>query len=337
MSYCIICRAQLREGVNFCPACGAKVQQQPSAQPQQPQPAPQPSTQLPSEQQPDKPPPQQQTAPVPPPQQPYQQQNVGNYPKKSYGKILGAIIGVVIILIILLVVFFVLLGDSSSGSSESFVGTWIVESIITDGNTKSDGSSEIILNSDGSAYIKSGSSTHSGTWEVKNNKFFLLYSTEDSESPFTQGLDFTFENNNRKVTLSYSVIVDGESHSMTIILNKKSSNGNEGGNGNLDSRFIGTWEVVQLIEDESSTSVNWDWTFTFNSDGNVYEDNDGITDQSTWSATNNQICGELFYMSDTDCYNFQFTQNDDTLSLDTTYYEDWDNQYHTYTLVLTKS
>jgi len=115
-------------------------------------------------------------------------------------------------------------------------------------------------------------------------------------------------------------------------------NGGDGGNGGtVDSRFIGTWEVVQLIEDDDSTSVTWDWTFSFTTDGSVQEINDDIVDQSTWGVSNNQICGEVFYMSDTNCYDFQFTQNDNTLSLTTTYYDSWDGMTHTYTLVLTKT
>jgi len=118
-------------------------------------------------------------------------------------------------------------------------------------------------------------------------------------------------------------------------------NGGDGGNGGnggtVDSRFIGTWKVVQLIEDDDSTSVTWDWTFSFTTDGSVQEINDDIVDQSTWGVSNNQICGEVFYMSDTNCYDFQFTQNDNTLSLTTTYYDSWDGMTHTYTLVLTKT
>ena len=115
------------------------------------------------------------------------------------------------------------------------------------------------------------------------------------------------------------------------------NDGNGGNGGTVDSRFIGTWNVVQLIEDEDSTSVTWDWTFSFSSDGSVQENNDGIIEQSTWEVRNNQICGEVFYMSDTDCYGFHFTQNDNTLTLDTTYYDSSDGGTHTYTLVLTKT
>ncbi len=226
MSYCSICGAQLREGVNFCPACGSKVQQQPVQQPQPPQPVPQQPSQVPSMQQPAQIQPQQQTSAIPPYQQPYQQQqNVAYYPKKSYGKIIGAVITVVIILILLLVVFFVLLGN---------------------GNDDDDSSS--------------GS----------------------------------------------------------------------------DQRFIGTWKAVQLIEDGSSTYVTWDWTFTFNSDGTAISDNDGIVDQGTWEIKNNQICGETTYLSDNNCADFQFTQNDNTLTLTQSYYDDWDQSTHTYIVVLTK-
>lgn len=341
MSYCIICGAQLREGVNFCPSCGSKVQQQQVPRPQQPQSAPQQPTEVPPEQQSIQPPPQQQTAPMPPPQQPYQQQNVNYYPKKSYGKMLGAIIGVVIILIILLVVFFVLSGDDGNSKSDieqKFIGIW--ETVYTDDSgSKSSSDYKVKFKEDNTfeAWSTTSGATNKGSWELKDGKISLPVNY-DEETWF----EYTFSNEDKTLTLYYS---EGEKDPDTgdilyleMRLNKIINGDDDSdGNGNLDSRFIGTWEVVQLIEDESSISVKWDWTFTFNSDGNVYENNDVINDQSTWSATSNQVCGEIFYNSDNDCYNFQFTQNDNTLTFDSTYYDDWDNQYHTYTLVLTKS
>lgn len=198
VKFCPKCGTEAKKGSNFCLGCGAQLQADAAAQPVQ---TPPPAVQPVQPQQPIPPPvaPQQGYAPMP--------------PQKSNMKLIGVIIAVVAIVVVLVVVL-LLFGGGSAGD---FVGTWSLDSYVEDGESSTPSDSTITFLSDGT--YTASSVTGSGTWGIRNNKVYIISPTGGGPLDDVD-LDFSFDNNNNRLTISYSGTIDGESLSMTMVLTR---------------------------------------------------------------------------------------------------------------------
>jgi len=194
--YCPSCGTEVKEGFKFCLSCGAQLQAQVTQTPPPPAAAP-------------APPPQQ---PTPPPIMP-QQSYTPIQPKKTNTKlIVGIIVAIVAVVVVLLVVFLFLGGGSSSAD---LVGTWTAQSVVMDGDSQEVSSGSYITLQSGGTYVSSGDS---GTWEVRNNKLYIVSSSGNDQFN-NLGLDYQISNN--RLTLSYSGIDNyGDYHTMSMVFTK---------------------------------------------------------------------------------------------------------------------
>lgn len=186
MSYCPICGSELREDVEFCSNCGAKIIKE----------------------------------------QKYQinnQQNLNNHsstqypqqyfpikPKQSYKKIIGVLI-VIIISIILIFTSFLLL---FTNERDKFIGKWYIESYIADANNINPGTISIFFNGDGSYSLENES--ESGTWKLEDGKLCI----KSIRGTNYTCLKYKFSNNDEKLTLTSSSTIDYETHTFKMVLIK---------------------------------------------------------------------------------------------------------------------
>ncbi len=310
--YCSNCGAQTDKSDKFCLNCGANLQTfQPTPPTRQTTAQTQPSEFKTSQ------------------QQPMSQQSYGQtpgyippQPKKSYAKIIGALIGFIAIVIILIILFlFVFKGTSDEAAGDQLIGTWEVTSMKMDNLESPIGNMDISFNSDGSYSSVTSGITSIGNWEIKDNKLYITTSESDSSSFGNIGLDYSFSGSNT-VTLFYSGLIPGEndqSHTIQIVLVKKgSSNGNQNNNqsGNEETlKFIGTWNY--------NDSILGNVVIYINSDHSLVTDYYGIPYEfGTWSFNNGDIClttdVDIFETGSeetTQCFSYTFTNEDKTLTL----------------------
>lgn len=337
VKFCKMCGTPLQEGVKFCPKCGATIGQaafqQPPVQPQQPMYQPQTNTY------------QQPMAP----QQPYygQTQSYVPMPKKSNKKIFAAIIAVIIIVVLIIAIFFVfVIGNNKNDSSDEskIIGTWEIDSIyeMSDLYGKKDmpipSGFKMIFKSNGDLTISPvGSPTLEGTWELKNGKLCIM--SKDYGAPANCS-DYSLSPDGSSLTIttpSTEETWDGQIYSVTsytVLKKVTSSNGDDADdeedndvNDYTIEDILGSWEMA---EDPSSGS-SYDQIWTFYSNGSMkmdyiytYSVYDGTNETSTYTTwanyelKNNQLCLNYTEYSFETCYDFEITNNGNTLT--TTYY-----------------
>lgn len=301
--YCPRCGAQTEETDRFCRICGNSIQFEHPTQ----------------------------TGPIAYQQQPdsnqiYSQESKYIQPqqKKSYSKIIGALIGVIAIIIIIVILFLFVF----NGVSDQFTGTWQISSMKMDGIETPIGSASITFNSDGTLISDSSGFTSMGTWEVKNNKLYIS-STDSNPSSFDNiGFDYSFSESNRLI-LSYTGIIPNEddlTHSIQIILvldgtYNDSQNGNQNGNEDT-SKFIGTWNYEYPGYGNLNIIVKSDYTLEIEYSGFIYG-------AGSWSLNNEEICltttEDIFETGSaetTQCFDYSFSNADNTLTLTATGIED---------------
>jgi hypothetical protein len=185
-NFCPSCGAKVEEGYKFCLSCGAQLQN-----------ADTPPSNMPKDQEP----------PVTQPQQPMQAGITPAMQPKKSNKILFISIIAIIVIVIIAVVIFMLLGGGVIDSR--FVGEWEqydIEFMTMDWNFKNDGSLEIM-------------GMDLATWSVKGNRLCISYDDLWGEYIPEGSLDevcynFEFSDGGNTLTLSLD-------ESEYIVLTKK--------------------------------------------------------------------------------------------------------------------
>jgi len=307
VKYCPYCGAQSDETDKFCLRCGNNLQILQSTQfTQQTTTKVQPTGQV--------------TSPQPtvslqtygPPQEhsPPKQ-------KKSYSKIIAALVGIIVIIIVLVILFLFVF----NGGDDQFNGTWQITSMKMDGIETSVGSASITFNTDGTLVSESSGFTSTGTWEVRNGKLYITSSDSGPSSLDNIGFDYSFSGTNTLI-LSYSGIIsngDDQTHTIQIVLitgglSDEDQNDNQNGYGE-DLKFIGTWNYEYTGFGSVNIIINSDHSLEIGYYGFTYE-------IGTWTLNNEEIClittEDIFETGSeetTQCFNYSFSNGDNILTL----------------------
>jgi len=169
---CPSCKAEVKEGHKFCLGCGAQLQTDAPAQPQQP-------TQPPAMRQ--------QTYTQPQPVAPMQ-------PKKTNMKLIGGIIAIIVIVVVVALVAFMFIGG---GSDSRFVGTWAYEEPTL--------GMSIVYKFNGDGSLEAGSDLGTiriGTWSVSGNQLCMNIDVASYGSGEQCG-SYSFSTDGSELTLTF--------------------------------------------------------------------------------------------------------------------------------------
>lgn len=278
VSYCSSCGAEIKKGHKFCLNCGADLQSSSSSFEEQVAQTPTVSAPIPAQQ--------------PMPQQTYSQTQgyIPFEPRKSNKKLIAAILAIVIVVVVVLILVVFLFGKNAG--TGDFVGTWTMDSMEVNGQSMPvPGGVTVRFNSDGTYEATSGGSAQTGTWEIKDGKF---YTSSGSNSPFSSySWSYQFSDGGNTLTMSCSVSSENESYNVNYVFKKSSSssNSNGGTSHELDDDLVGSWTLTSMIYNGQSTPLS-DITIDFNSDGTYESVRYTYTNETgTWYVSN----GKLFF------------------------------------------
>lgn len=332
MNYCPDCGAEIKEGYKFCLNCGANLQLDSRFEEQ--------VAQTPAV-----------NAPVPV-QQPIPQQTYGQtqgyapfQPRKSNTKLIAGVIAIIVAIVVVLVLVLILFGKNAStnnaGSitSNDFVGTWTMDTVIMNGNiTPVPGETIFIFNSDGTYEVDAYGNITTGTWSVSNGKLY----TPNSDASSPPSMDYQFSSDKNTLTLSYSMNVGDEVYQMSFILKKSSSssNSNGGTSHELDNGLVGSWTLTSMVINGQITPMS-DITVDFNSDGTYKSTQYTYTNETgTWHTSTGKLffqvsSGYSMFYSSTTGMDYQLSNGGNTLTFG--YSTSYSGQIYSMSYVFEKS